>query len=98
MTADSGKHARALGKPSLKIHTRVHMPAALRRALQPVRSLMWDSSGGDMTLSEQLLSLREQDSMDEGEMPMATVNFHLRYKTNFGQGVKLIGSDPKLGE
>jgi len=49
-----------------------------------------------MTLSEQMLSLREQDSTDEGEH-MATVNFHLRYKTNFGQGVKLIGSDPKLG-
>lgn len=53
-----------------------------------------------MSLSEQLLSLREQDSMDSyGEAaPLATVNFHLRYKTNFGQGVKLIGSDPKLGE
>eukprot|EP00983_Pelagomonas_calceolata_P059307 1145853-Pelagomonas_calceolata.AAC.3 len=36
--------------------------------------------------------------MDEEDGPMATVNFHLRYKTNFGQGVKLIGSDPKLGE
>lgn len=63
---------------------------------------MWDDmgGGGDMSLSEQLLSLREQDSMDSyGEAaPLATVNFHLRYKTNFGQGVKLIGSDPKLGE
>ncbi|KAF5839142.1 hypothetical protein DUNSADRAFT_1454 [Dunaliella salina] len=71
---------------------------AARRACKPLRSLMWDGSGGDMTLSEQLLSLREQDSMDEEEGPMATVNFHLRYKTNFGQGIKLIGSDPKLGE
>ena len=60
---------------------------------------MWDGSSGDMTLSEQLLSLREQDSLDDGgESHIATVNFHLQYRTTFGQGVKLIGSDPKLGE
>jgi len=35
--------------------------------------------------------------MDEREAT-AKVNFHLRYKTNFGQGVKLIGSDPQLGK
>ncbi len=27
----------------------------------------------------------------------ATVRFHLRYRTHFGQGVKLVGSHPKLG-
>lgn len=67
--------------------------------LRPCQSLMWDGSSGDMTLSEQLLSLREQDSLDDGgEGQVATVNFHLQYRTTFGQGVKLIGSDPKLGE
>ncbi|KAJ9519208.1 hypothetical protein QJQ45_017865 [Haematococcus lacustris] len=33
----------------------------------------------------------------EGLNKLVAVKFHLKYKTNYGQGVKLLGSHPKLG-
>lgn len=63
--------------------------------------MSWDKDR-DKALSEALVEQRKQEGLaltsgnDLGGS-LATVQFNLKYKTAFGQGVKLIGSDPRLG-